>query len=95
MNATERHAVFQIRDDLRNNKDPLGRNTRERTSELAALQRSVRDLSARVENFPDNRSEADRGRVQYPDETDSRSNKNQPGLVLQSYSEKKQKGIGD
>ena len=52
MDATERHAVFQIRADLRANKDPMGRNDRKRTSEVAALQRSVRELSARVENFP-------------------------------------------
>ena len=37
MNSTERHAVFQIRADLRDNKDPLGRNDRKRTSEVAAL----------------------------------------------------------
>ena len=84
MNAIECYAVFQIRADLRANKDPLGRNTRKHTSEVAALQRSVREISARVDNFPDNRSEDDRGRGQYPDETDSRSNKNQPGLVRQS-----------
>ena len=76
MNATEIHSVFQIRADLKAHKDPLGRNTRKRTSDVAALQRSVRELSARVDNFPDNRSEDDRGRGQYPDETDSRSNKN-------------------
>ena len=64
MNATERHAVFQIRADLKAHKNPLGENTRKRTSELAALQRSVRELSARVENLPDNRSEDNRGRGQ-------------------------------
>ena len=37
MNATERHAVFQIRADLRANKDPLGINDKKRTSEVAAL----------------------------------------------------------
>ena len=95
MNTIERHAVFQIRADLRANKDPLGRNNRKRTSEVAALQRSVRELSARVDNLPDNRSEDDHRRGQYPDEDDSRSNKNQPRLVRQSYSEKKPKGIGD
>ena len=95
MDATERHAVFHIRDDLRAKKDPMGRNDRKRTYELAALQRSVRDLSARVDNLPHNLSEDDRCRGQYPDEADSRSNKNQLGLVRQSYSEKKHKGIGD
>ena len=95
MDATEIHAVLQIRDDLRANKDPLGRNNRKRTYEVAALQRSMRELSARVDNFPDNRSEDDRGRGKYPDEAEIRSNKNQPGLILQSYSEKKHKGIGD
>ena len=95
MDATERHAVFHIRADLKAHKDPLVRNTRKHTSEVAALQRSVRELSARVNNFPDNRSEDDRGRGQYPDENDSRSNKKQPGLVRQSYSEKKHKGLGD
>ena len=46
---------------------------------------------------PGNRTkdDHDRGRGQYPDETDICSNKNQPGLVRQSYSEKKQKGLGD
>ena len=46
MNATERHTVFQIRSDMKALKDPLGRNTRKRTSEVAALQRSVHELSA-------------------------------------------------
>ena len=86
MDATEHHAVFQIRSDLKAHKDHLGRNTRKRTYEVAALQRSVRELRARVENFPDNRNEDDRCRGQYPDETDSLSNKNQPGFVRQSYS---------
>ena len=95
MNDTERHAVFQIRADLKAHKNPLGGNTRKSTSEVAALQHSVWELSACVDNFPDNRSEDDRGRGQYPDKTDSRFNKNQPGLVRQSYSEKKQKGLGD
>ena len=81
MEATERHYVFQIRADLRDNKDPMVRNDRKLTSEVTALQRYVRDLSARVENLPDNRSEDDCRRGQYPDESDSRSNKNQPGLV--------------
>ena len=80
---------------MKAHKNPLGGNTRKRTSEVAALQRSVRELSARVDNFPDNRSEDDRGRGQYPDKTDSRSNKNQTVLVCQSYSEKNQKGLGD
>ena len=35
------------------------------------------------------------GQGQYPEETDSRYNNNQPGLVRQSYSDKKQKGLGD
>ena len=60
MDATERRAVFQIRADLRDNNDPLSRNDRKHTSEVAALQRSVRELIARVDNFPDNRSEDDR-----------------------------------
>ena len=97
MNATERHAVYQIRVDLKNGKDPLGAVGLKRTSEVAALQRTVEELSARVGHYPDNRAEYDRDRDQgqYPDETDSRSNKNQPGLVRQSYSDKKQKGFGD
>ena len=41
------------------------------------------------------RSEDDLGRSQYPDKSDSRSNKKHPGLVRQSYYEKKYKGIGD
>ena len=95
MDATELHTVFQIRTDLRANKDPFNRNNRKRTSEVAALQRSVWELIYRVDNLPDNRSEDDRCCGQYPDEADSRSNKNKPGLVRQSYYEKKHKGIGD
>ena len=95
MDCTERHAVFQIRADLRANKDPLSRNDRKRTSEVAALQRSVRELSARVENLPDNCSEDDCFRGQYPDEYDSLSNKNQPGIIRQFYYEKKKKGISN
>ena len=53
MDATERHAVFHIRADLRDNKYPFGRNNRKRASEVASLQRSVRELSARVDIFPD------------------------------------------
>ena len=60
MDTTECHAVFQIRADMRANKDPLGINDRKRTSEVAALQFSVWELSTRVENFPENRSEDDR-----------------------------------
>ena len=48
MDATERHAVYQIRVDLNANKDPLGKVGRKRTSEVAALQRTVEELSARV-----------------------------------------------
>ena len=95
MDAIERHTVLQIRTDLRANKDPLGRNDRKRTSEVDALQRSVWDISARVDNLPDNRSEDDRCWGQYPDESEICSNKNQPGLVRQSYYEKNHKGIGD
>ena len=97
MDATERHAVYQIKVDLKANKDPLVKLGRKLTSEVAALQRTVEDLSARVAHYPGNRTEYDhdRGQGQYPDETDSRSNKNQPGLVCQSYSDKKQKGHGD
>ena len=97
MNATERHAVFQIRADLKAHKDPIGGASSKRTSDVAALQRSVQELSAHVGHYPDNRTEYDhdRGRGQYPDETDSRSKKNHPGLVRQSYSDKKQKGLGD
>ena len=97
MNAAERHAVYQIRADLNANKDPLGKSGRKRTSKVAALQRTVEDLSACVGHYPGNRTEYDndRGQGQYPDKTDSRSNKNQPGLVRQSYYDKKQKGLGD
>ena len=97
MNATERHAVYQIRVDLKNNKDPLSTIGCKRTSEVAALQRTVEELSARVGHYSDNRAEYDRDRDQgqYPDETGSRSNKNQPGLVRQSYSDQKQKGFGN
>ena len=84
MNVTERHAVFKIRADLKAHKNPLGGARRKRTSDVAALQSSVRELSARVENYPDNCSKDDRGRGQYPDKIDSRSNKNKPGLVFQS-----------
>ena len=97
MGATERHAVYQIRVDLKVNKDPLGKSGSKRTSEVASLQRTVQELSAHVGHYPGNRTknDNDRGQGQYPDETDSRSNNNQPGLVHQSYSEKKQKGLGD
>ena len=97
MTAAERHDVYQIRLDLKANKDPLSTVGRKRTSEVAALQRTVEELSACVSHYPGNRAEYDhdRGQGQYPDKTDSRSNKNQPGLVCQSYSEKKQKGLGD
>ena len=97
MTAAERHAVYQIRADLNANKDPLVKLVRKRTSEVAALQRTVEELSARVGHYTVNRTEYDhdRGQGQYPGKTDSRSNKNQPGLVRQSYSDKKQKGLGD
>ena len=97
MTAVERHSVYQIRVDLKDNKDPLSTLGRKRTSDVAALQRTVKELSARVGHYPDNRAEYDRDcdQGQYPDETDSSSNKNHPGLVRQSYSDKKQKGLGD
>ena len=97
MNAAECHAVFQIRADLKSHKEPLGGASRKRNSEVAALQRSVRELSAHVGHYPDNHTEDnhDRGHGQYPYKTDSRSNENQPGLVLQSYSEKKHKVLGN
>ena len=97
MDATERHDVYQIRVDLKANKDPLSTVGRKRTSEVAALQRTVEELSARVSHYPGNRTEYDhnRGQGRYPNETDSRSNKNQPGLVRQSYSDKNQKDLGD
>ena len=97
MTAAERHAVYQIRADLNSNKDPLGKLGRKRTSEVAALQRTVEDISTCVGHYPGNRTEYyhDPGQGQYPDKTDSRSNKNQPGLVRQSYSDKKQTGFGD
>ena len=97
MNATERHAVYQIRVNPKNGKDPFSAIGRKRTSEVEALQRTVEELSARFGHYSDNRAEYDRNRDQgqYPDETDSRSNKNQPGLVRQSYSDKNQKGSGN
>ena len=63
MTAAERHAVFQIRANLKANKDPLGRSSRKRNSEVAALQRSVRDLSAHVGHYPGTRTEDDYNRV--------------------------------
>ena len=97
MTAAERHAVYQIRVDLKANKYPLGKSGKKRTSEVAALQRTLQELSAHVGHYPGKRTENyhDRGQGQYPDKTDSRSNNNQPGLVRQSYSDKKQKGLGD
>ena len=97
MTAVERHAVYQIRAELKANKDPLGKVGRKHTSKVAALQRTVEELSARVGHYPGNHTEYDHdcGQCQYPDKTDSRSNKNQPGLVRQYYSDKKQKGLGD
>ena len=47
MNATERHAVFQIRADLKAHKNPLGGASRKRTSEVAALQCTMRSSSVR------------------------------------------------
>ena len=41
MTAAERHAVYQIRVDLKANKDPLVRVSRKHNSEVAALQRTV------------------------------------------------------
>ena len=95
MNATELHAVFQIRADLKAHKNPLGGVSRKRTSEVADLKRTVRELSAHVGHYPDDRNEDHHSCGQEPDETDSRSNNNQPGLDRQSYPEKKQKGLGD
>ena len=62
MNTTERHAVYQIRVELKANKNPLSTVGRKRTSEVAALQRTVEDLSARVGHYPVNRAEYDRDR---------------------------------
>ena len=97
MTAAKCHAVYKTRAYLNANKDPMGKLGSKHTSEVAALQRTVEELSARGGHYPGNRTEYDhdRGQGQYPDKTDSRSNKNQPGLVRQSYSEKKQKGLGD
>ena len=87
--------MYQIRVDLKANKDPLGIAIRKRNSEVAKLQRTVQELSAHFGHYPSNRTENDhdRGRGQYPDKTDNPSNKNQPGLVRQTYSDKKQKGL--
>ena len=81
MTSAERHAVYQIRVILKANKDPLGRASRKRNSEVESLHRTVQELSADVGHYPGSRTENDhnRGQGQYPDETDSRSNKNQPG----------------
>ena len=97
MTAAERHDVYQIRADLKANKDPLVKLGSKRTSEVAALQCTVEELSALLGHYPGNRTEYDRDRDQgqYPDKTDSLSNNNQPGLVRQSYSDKKQKDFGD
>ena len=62
MNATERHAVYQIRVGQKANKDPLSTVGRKRTSEVAALQRTVEELSGRVGHYPDNRAEYERDR---------------------------------
>ena len=63
MNATERHAVYQIRVNMKANKNPLSKVGRKRTSEVAALLRTVEELSARVGHYPENRAEyyCDRG----------------------------------
>ena len=79
LHATKGFVLQPIKKEV----DPLVRNTRKRTSEVAALQHSVQDLSSPVDNLPDNRSEDDHGCGQYPDKTDRISNKNQPGLVHQ------------
>ena len=69
MDATERYAVYYIRVDLKANKDPLGKSGRKRTSEVAALQHTVQELSAHVGHYPGNRTENgnDRGQDQYPE----------------------------
>ena len=59
MDATERHAVYQIRVDLKANKDPLGTLGRKRTSEVASLQRTVEELSDCVGHDPGNHTEND------------------------------------
>ena len=56
MNAAKSHAVYQIRADLNANKDPLGKSGRKCTSEVAVLQRTVEELSARVGHYPGNRT---------------------------------------
>ena len=45
MNATEHYAIYQIRVDLNANMDPLSTVGRKRTSEVAALQRTVEVIS--------------------------------------------------
>ena len=88
MDANERHAMYPIRVDLKAKKDPLGKSGRKRTSEVAALHRTVQELSAHIGHYPGNRTENgnNHGQGQYPFKTDSHSNKNQPGLFRQSYS---------
>ena len=69
MTATKRHAVYHIRVDLKANKDPMGRASRKHNSEVAALQRTVQELSVNVGHYPGNRTENDNDRVQgqYPE----------------------------
>ena len=67
LNATERHAVFHIRANLKDHKNPLGGASRKRTSEVAALQRTVRELIVHVGHYPDDHTEDNRGRGQYPE----------------------------
>ena len=50
--------------DLKANKDPLGKSGRKRTSEVAALQRTVQELSAHIGHYPGNRTENDNDRGQ-------------------------------
>ena len=64
MTDSERHTVYQIRADLNSNKDPMEKLGRKRTSEVAALQRTVEELSACVGHYPGNCTEYDHGRVQ-------------------------------
>ena len=64
MDATEHHAVYQIRVYLKDNKYPLGNVSRKRTSEVTALQRTVEELSAHVGHYPGNSTEYDHNRGQ-------------------------------
>ena len=85
LTKAERQAVFQIRKDLSDKLDPLAGLGRARHSDLAAMHRSVQELSSRMDShYGPAQHEDEFHQHGPPDAESSRSNKNQPGLVRQA-----------